>query len=271
MSVTYLDLAIKLFGPRYRELPPSGIYDFYDVGVLYNAATKEIVIGNTTVVYMSEFVDKMTLKKTNGGGKLHAIIAQCIAEWTTNNRDNPPAQPDTGDDTSESEPVPTPDPPDAAAGNESFKVAPGLEDLDPNDDLGEGIATNHGGTRDKWNTLIDQARAIDMVAVAQAHGAKLRKSSSDLVGACPVCGTGDDRFAINLRKGVFNCRGCGKGGSGAIDLEMFLGGCEFVEAVKRLTNTTSLGTPRRSHAETAEAAARRERENEQYEAAPDGK
>jgi hypothetical protein len=81
-----------------------------------------------------------------------------------------------------------------------------------------------------------------MIKVAQAHGAKLSRygHSGEFVGACPVCGTGRDRFAINPKKGAFNCRVCGIGGRGAVDLEMFLGGCDFVEAVKRLTNTTSL-------------------------------
>jgi hypothetical protein len=91
--------------------------------------------------------------------------------------------------------------------------------------------------RDEWNALVDQARASNMIGIAQAHGAQLRKSSGEFVGPCPVCGTGYDRFAINARKGCFNCRVCGKGGRGPIDLEMFLGGCEFVEAVKRLTNS----------------------------------
>jgi CHC2-type zinc finger protein len=128
----------------------------------------------------------------------------------------------------------------------------------PEEDRDEEPPTNHG----RWNTLVDQARTCDMIAVAQTHGAQLRKSGhgGEFVGACLICGTGDDRFAINPRKEVFNCRGCGKGGRGPIDLEMFLSGCEFAEAVKRLTNATSLGTPRRS------TPAQRERENEQYEA-----
>ena len=40
-----------------------------------------------------------------------------------------------------------------------------------------------------------QARARSVLEIAEEHGAKLKKSGRELVGACPVCG-GDDRFAI---------------------------------------------------------------------------
>jgi hypothetical protein len=119
-------------------------------------------------------------------------------------------------------------------------------------------------SRDEWTALIDQARAYDMLEVAQAYGAQLRKSSGEFVGACPVCGAGDDRFAVNPRKAVFNCRVCGEGGRGPIDLEMFLGDCDFVEAVKRLTNTTSLSD---QHPPIAKDAHKRKQdEARQYEA-----
>jgi hypothetical protein len=52
---------------------------------------------------------------------------------------------------------------------------------------------------------------------------------------------------------------CDVGGCGPIDLEMFLGGCDFVEAVKRLTNTTSLSGLRPA---TKAAAQQRERKRE---------
>ena len=73
-------------------------------------------------------------------------------------------------------------------------------------------------------------------------------------------------FSVNLKKGVFNCRVCSKGGCGPIDLEMFLGGCDFVEAVKRLTNTESLSGKRLPTAKNPEAAEQHERECERDEA-----
>src|SRR5215831_3509339 len=119
-------------------------------------------------------------------------------------------------------------------------------------------------SRDEWDALVDRARACDMIEIAQAYGAQLRKSSGEFVGACPVCGAGDDRFAVNPRKEVFNCRVCGEGGRGSIDLEMFLGDCDFVEAVKRLTNTTSLSD---QHPPIAKDAHKRKQDEAgQYEA-----
>ena len=53
----------------------------------------------------------------------------------------------------------------------------------------------------------------------------LRRAGSELVGPCPACG-GDDRFGINLRKGVFGCRKCGAKG-GVIALVMLVQGLDF--------------------------------------------
>src|SRR5262249_24435811 len=116
--------------------------------------------------------------------------------------------------------------------------------------------TGDGMSCDELIALVEQARASDMLRLAAAHGARLTRygHSGEFVGACPVCGTGRDRFAINPKKGFFNCRVCGKGGHGPIDLEIFLGGCDFVEAVKRLTNTTTLSDKRLPTAHNAEAA-----------------
>jgi hypothetical protein len=80
--------------------------------------------------------------------------------------------------------------------------------------------------------LVEQARALGLLTVLRRHSnVKLRKQRRELVGPCPRCG-GTDRFAI--RGELFNCRGCGTGGRGPIDLEIFLSGGEFVDAVKRL-------------------------------------
>jgi phage/plasmid primase-like uncharacterized protein len=47
--------------------------------------------------------------------------------------------------------------------------------------------------------LIERARQADILAVAQRHGAKLRRvGGGEFVGPCPVCG-GTDRFSVNTR------------------------------------------------------------------------
>src|SRR5262249_26554341 len=160
---------------------------------------------------MDDFVHGVTERTKQNGGNGRKNLAQHIAEMRAY---NPPPDP----------PEPSADP--TQPQHESkYEVAPEFADL-PVEDFGEDISS--GANRDEWNVLVDQARAIDMLAVAQAHGAKLRKSGREYFGACPVCGTGDDRFAINPSKGTFLCRKCHpEGGGGPIDLEMFLSGCEF--------------------------------------------
>ncbi len=76
------------------------------------------------------------------------------------------------------------------------------------------------------------ARGVRLEDILAMHGIALKRQGSELVGPCPVCG-GHDRFAVNIRKAVFNCRGCGARG-GAIDLEMHVSGSPFIEAVPAL-------------------------------------
>ena len=85
---------------------------------------------------------------------------------------------------------------------------------------------------------IDGARAISIANVAREHGLALKKCGHEFVGPCPYCG-GTDRFSINVTKQVFNCRGCGGKGRGAISFVMWLGGCGFRDAVETLTGRRS--------------------------------
>lgn len=84
--------------------------------------------------------------------------------------------------------------------------------------------------------------AADRIASARAHriedeierrGIKLH-GRTERVGPCPVCG-GTDRFSINTKKQVFNCRGCGVGGD-VIALVQHLDSCSFGEAIATLAN-----------------------------------
>jgi putative DNA primase/helicase len=113
--------------------------------------------------------------------------------------------------------------------------------------------------RDEWNALVERARNVDLRKILNYYHVKLEpawaNAKYEFVGPCPVCAAGNDRFSVNFKKEVFNCRICAKGGKGAIDLEMFLSGVEFVEAVNALTNITSLNGLRTSDAE-AEARSR---------------
>jgi Toprim domain/CHC2 zinc finger len=82
--------------------------------------------------------------------------------------------------------------------------------------------------------LVAQARNVSLVAVLDRCAVRLKKQGNELVGPCPRCG-GTDRFAVHLKKRVFNCRGCGGKGSGPIDLAIFVSGCTFAKAIEILT------------------------------------
>jgi len=81
--------------------------------------------------------------------------------------------------------------------------------------------------------LIARARATSCVDVIARRGHRLKPGRKEHVGPCPVCG-GTDRFAINIKKNLWNCRGCGKGG-GPIDLVRHLDGSDFRRAIETLT------------------------------------
>jgi Toprim domain/CHC2 zinc finger len=82
---------------------------------------------------------------------------------------------------------------------------------------------------------IQRARQTSIERVVEVRGIKLR-GRIDCCGPCPNCG-GVDRF-INMRKQVFNCRGCGARGD-VIALQQFLDGCDFRSAVETLLGSTT--------------------------------
>jgi putative DNA primase/helicase len=87
---------------------------------------------------------------------------------------------------------------------------------------------------------VAQAREADIRALAERLGSKLKRAgASEYVGPCPVCG-GKDRFGVNIKKQLWNCRSCGKGGD-VIDLTQHAGGATFAEAVAALTGETPTG------------------------------
>jgi hypothetical protein len=86
-------------------------------------------------------------------------------------------------------------------------------------------------TRKEW---IDKARDFALEDEIARRGIKLRRVTAiEFAGPCPQCG-GDDRFSINTREQLFNCRGCGGKGRGVIDLVMFIDGIKFNDACEKL-------------------------------------
>lgn len=77
---------------------------------------------------------------------------------------------------------------------------------------------------------IIEAKAKPITDIVHMLGiASLKRMGHELVGPCPKCG-GTDRFAINTRKGLFQCRICQAKGDG-IALVMFDRGIDFPEAL----------------------------------------
>ena len=79
---------------------------------------------------------------------------------------------------------------------------------------------------------IERARNVPIEHVIDARGIRLR-GKIERVGPCPICG-GEDRFSINTKKGVWNCRQCAKGGD-VIALVEHLDACDFIAACRTLT------------------------------------
>lgn len=76
-----------------------------------------------------------------------------------------------------------------------------------------------------------KARCIGDIAEMLEIG-DLQRHGVELVGPCPQCG-GDDRFSINTRKGVFQCRRCDGRGDG-IELVRWLRGLTLPQALEWL-------------------------------------
>src|SRR5215472_13061511 len=85
-----------------------------------------------------------------------------------------------------------------------------------------------------FNDWVQHARDVPIESEIIRRGIQLKRKGNERVGPCPRCG-GDDRFAINTVKGVFNCRGCEHGGD-VIELVQWLDNCQFEEACETLTH-----------------------------------
>ena len=83
---------------------------------------------------------------------------------------------------------------------------------------------------------IERARDIAIEEEIARRGVKLRRAGAELIGPCPVCG-GTDRFGVNVRKRIWNCRNCRVGGD-VIKLVQHIDGCDFGAAIETLAGDT---------------------------------
>lgn len=109
-----------------------------------------------------------------------------------------------------------------------------------------------------------QAAAMPIAdVVALLELTELKRHGRELTGPCPKCG-GDDRFSVNVDKGVFQCRIChGKGGG--VDLVMFCLDKTFPEALTWLCGERSEISPEERQRLTAKAEENRRRQERKAE------
>lgn len=114
--------------------------------------------------------------------------------------------------------------------------------------------------REDFQEWMDRARSVDIAqAAARLPNLKLKRVGNELVGPCPVCG-GKDRFAINVRKQKFICRG--SSGGNVVTMAMHVLGADLRSACEFLAGLPPDGRP-----ESAEDRRRREMEMERQRAA----
>ena len=80
--------------------------------------------------------------------------------------------------------------------------------------------------------IIERARSVPIELVINQRGIKL-SGKIEKCGPCPKCG-GEDRFSINTKKNLWNCRQCGVGGD-VIALVEHLDSVDFIGACTTLT------------------------------------
>jgi putative DNA primase/helicase len=91
-----------------------------------------------------------------------------------------------------------------------------------------------------FNDWVARARAVPIEHELERRGIRLH-GKIERTGPCPRCG-GHDRFSINTRKGLWNCRGCEVGGDNIKFVEHF-DGVDFITACMTLA-----GKPRETKA-----------------------
>ena len=114
-----------------------------------------------------------------------------------------------------------------------------------------------------WDQWKQQARDADILATAYRFPSirVKRSGTSEFEGPCPMCG-GTDRFSINIKKQVCNCRKCGLSGN-VIALVQGITGGAFLEACEFINGTSR---PDRSRDETLEEKTSRLTERAKWQA-----
>lgn len=118
------------------------------------------------------------------------------------------------------------------------------------------------------DTRLDESKTLDMDEVIERLGIDgLRRSGPERIGPCPKCG-GTDRFAVNVRNHMANCRRCGLRAGDQVGLVQEILGVGFREALSWLMGNAAVDLdPReveRRRKERQAAADRQEAEAQRY-------
>jgi len=134
-----------------------------------------------------------------------------------------------------------------------------------------------------YRAWVERGRAVTVetaAGVARFRPMRGYEKAHERMGPCPVCG-GTDGFAINVKKGAWNCRKGGTGGKDGLGLIMHCLGLKFPDAIERLIGPPPDDTVkdaadrarrqreaqevlRRQQEDNARDAARRDRDNDHY-------
>jgi CHC2 zinc finger/Toprim domain len=102
--------------------------------------------------------------------------------------------------------------------------------------------------------ILDLAKSVPIETEIARRGIRLVGHGAERSGACPRCG-GRDRFSINIAKGLFNCRGCVRGGD-VVDLVQFLDGVDHKTAIRALAGADVRNLVRHTEAAACHQIAR---------------
>ena len=97
-----------------------------------------------------------------------------------------------------------------------------------------------------WPTFWADAKAADILNIAQSLGAKLKRQGREMVGACPLGCARNDGFTVDVEKRIFLCRPSSASGD-VIKMVEHVRGCSPTEAAEFLTGHSR---PSGRHVET---------------------
>lgn len=137
-------------------------------------------------------------------------------------------------------------------GQHDYVRAPGPSPDADYSDASWGAAMSTDGNSRAFEEWVEEARKVLILDELTRRGIRM-KGTVERSGPCPSCG-GTDRFSINTRKNIFNCRGAG--GGNVIAMVEHLDSCSFMAACETLTGRPP---PGRDQAETVEECEEREK------------